>query len=278
MVRGHPLAGADGRRAGRSKRAPGRAASPRSPQPPARQPGDVLTELDCASTRTFANNGRFPNVTFAQADLMAPPASPASFQRVFCMGVLQHLPSPDDGFASLATLVSPGRLPRRRLLPASADRAAPLEVPVAADHATDPLLSASTRSSNASFRPSCRHGRFSAASADAMRPEFLPIVSYSQLGIPDDLNRACRSWTHSTCTRPGMTTRDHSQPCAGGIEGTASLTSTCRMDRMASSAEGGSRPRDSTSTSPPTHDGHRPSRPMLFAMRDRGRHKERGCG
>ena len=70
---------------------------------------DLVTfDYSTAIDQNRENNRRFPNVTFAQGDLMAPPVAPASFDRVFCLGVLQHLPSPDDGFDSLAKLVKPG--------------------------------------------------------------------------------------------------------------------------------------------------------------------------
>ena len=70
---------------------------------------DVVSfDYSTAIDQNHANNGRFTNVTFAQADLLHPPVARESFDRVFCMGVLQHLPSPDEGFSSLAGLVAPG--------------------------------------------------------------------------------------------------------------------------------------------------------------------------
>src|SRR5688572_24286892 len=44
------------------------------------------------------NNGHFPNVSFAQADISHPPYQPGSFDRVICIGVLQHCPSPRKAF------------------------------------------------------------------------------------------------------------------------------------------------------------------------------------
>jgi SAM-dependent methyltransferase len=55
-----------------------------------------------------ANNGRQPNVHFAQADLFAPPFAPRSFDRVLCVGVLQHTPDPAGAFQALAGVVRPG--------------------------------------------------------------------------------------------------------------------------------------------------------------------------
>ncbi len=151
---------------------------------------DLVTfDYSTAIDQNRENNGRFPNVTFAQGDLLAPPVAPASFDRVFCLGVLQHLPSPDDGFASLAKVVKPGgslvvdcyqrtpiallhwkyvlrpitrRMPRDRLY-AIIERGVP------------PLLPAWKGLRRIGGRYATR---------------LLPIVSYSQLGIPDDLNRA----------------------------------------------------------------------------------------
>ena len=53
-------------------------------------------------------NGHFPNVGFAQADIFDLPFAPASFDRVFCHGVLQHTPDPAGGFRKLEELVKPG--------------------------------------------------------------------------------------------------------------------------------------------------------------------------
>lgn len=55
-----------------------------------------------------SNNGHRPNVRFAQADIFAPPFAPGSFDKVLCVGVLQHTPDPARAFAALASLVAPG--------------------------------------------------------------------------------------------------------------------------------------------------------------------------
>ncbi len=55
-----------------------------------------------------ANNGAHAGVRFAQADLFAPPFAPASFDKVLCVGVLQHTPDPARAFARLASLLAPG--------------------------------------------------------------------------------------------------------------------------------------------------------------------------
>lgn len=45
---------------------------------------------------------------FVQADLMALPFSPSTFDVAFSLGVLHHLPDPEEGFRRLAALVKPG--------------------------------------------------------------------------------------------------------------------------------------------------------------------------
>src|SRR6185503_3172671 len=55
-----------------------------------------------------ANNARHANVRFAQADIFAPPFAPGRFDKVLCVGVLQHTPDPPRAFAALAALLAPG--------------------------------------------------------------------------------------------------------------------------------------------------------------------------
>jgi 2-polyprenyl-3-methyl-5-hydroxy-6-metoxy-1,4-benzoquinol methylase len=54
------------------------------------------------------NNARFPNISFAQADVYSPPYERGSFDRVLCIGVLQHCPSPKKAFMSLVPFLKPG--------------------------------------------------------------------------------------------------------------------------------------------------------------------------
>lgn len=54
------------------------------------------------------NNGRFGNISFAQADIYNPPYEHGSFDRVVCIGVLQHCPSPKRAFLSLTRFLRPG--------------------------------------------------------------------------------------------------------------------------------------------------------------------------
>ena len=52
----------------------------------------------------------WPNARFVQADVVAAPFAPASFDVVFSFGVLHHLPDPLRGFRSAFGLVKPGGL------------------------------------------------------------------------------------------------------------------------------------------------------------------------
>src|SRR5437667_2549862 len=57
-----------------------------------------------------ANNGRFPNVAFMQADIFDMPFRHDAFDRVFCHGVLQHTPDPARAFRTLDRVLRPGGL------------------------------------------------------------------------------------------------------------------------------------------------------------------------
>ena len=54
------------------------------------------------------NNRRFKNISYAQADIFHPPYERGSFDRVLCIGVLQHTPSPKKAFMSLTRFLRPG--------------------------------------------------------------------------------------------------------------------------------------------------------------------------
>ncbi|MEW6292612.1 MAG: methyltransferase domain-containing protein [Pseudomonadota bacterium] len=54
------------------------------------------------------NNGRNENLILFQGDIFNIPLELASFDKVFCLGVLQHTPDPAAAFASLARYVRPG--------------------------------------------------------------------------------------------------------------------------------------------------------------------------
>lgn len=57
---------------------------------------------------SYHQNGHFPNVAFAQADILDMPFADKSFDRVFCHGVIQHTPDPAAAFHSLNRVLRPG--------------------------------------------------------------------------------------------------------------------------------------------------------------------------
>ncbi len=65
-------------------------------------------DLSAAVDANYENNGHLPNVTIFQGSIDDIPFPPASFDKVICLGVLQHTPDPDKSFASLAKMVKPG--------------------------------------------------------------------------------------------------------------------------------------------------------------------------
>ena len=55
-----------------------------------------------------ANNGGRPNLRLFQGDIFHLPFQPALFDKVLCLGVLQHTPHPLAAFQSLSRMVKPG--------------------------------------------------------------------------------------------------------------------------------------------------------------------------
>jgi len=67
-------------------------------------------DLSVAVEANRLNVGDHPNYAVAQADILSLPFPSDSFDVVCCLGVLQHLPSPERGIESLWTRVRPGGL------------------------------------------------------------------------------------------------------------------------------------------------------------------------
>ena len=55
-----------------------------------------------------ANHAAAPNLTLFQGDIFAIPVKAQAFDKVLCIGVLQHTPDPERAFKSLATYVRSG--------------------------------------------------------------------------------------------------------------------------------------------------------------------------
>ena len=68
----------------------------------------VSLEYSTAVDANFAANGSRPNVLIIQADLYAMPLREASFDRVVCIGVLQHTPDVARSFRMLVGCLRPG--------------------------------------------------------------------------------------------------------------------------------------------------------------------------
>jgi len=65
-------------------------------------------DYSVAADANARNNGAAPNLLLFQGDIFAIPCPPKSFDRVFCLGVIQHTPNPERAFRSLASRVKPG--------------------------------------------------------------------------------------------------------------------------------------------------------------------------
>lgn len=65
-------------------------------------------DLSDAVEANHANHGHLPNTHIFQASIDAIPFAPGQFDRVLCLGVLQHTPNPAAAFRALAAQVRPG--------------------------------------------------------------------------------------------------------------------------------------------------------------------------
>lgn len=118
----------------------------------------VSFDYSAAVLANLRNNGGHPNLTLFRGDIFNIPFTPESFDRVVCIGVIQHTPDPERAFQSLVRMLRPGgelavdvyRLapvsvlhpkyylrPLRRLIPQAkllnfARRAVPLLLPIKA--------------------------------------------------------------------------------------------------------------------------------------------------
>jgi len=68
----------------------------------------VSVDASRAVEANLANNGAHPKLTLVQSDLYRMPFRPHSFDRVLCLGVLQHTPDVRKAFDTLASFVKPG--------------------------------------------------------------------------------------------------------------------------------------------------------------------------
>lgn len=64
-------------------------------------------DLSRAIDASYENTKQFPNVHLVQGDIYAPPFAAATFDFIYSVGVLHHLPDPERGVQSLVPLVKP---------------------------------------------------------------------------------------------------------------------------------------------------------------------------
>ena len=65
-------------------------------------------DLSNAVDANLTNNGHLSNLNLFQASILDIPVCEAIFDKVICLGVLQHTPDPEKAFFSLARYVKPG--------------------------------------------------------------------------------------------------------------------------------------------------------------------------
>lgn len=145
-------------------------------------------DLSDAVEANAANNGHHPNVHVFQASITDIPFAPGQFDRVLCLGVLQHTPDPSAAFRALAAQVCPGGylaidvyrrdlaalLQWKYLLRPMTKRLPPERLYRMVATVVPRLL------------PAARLARRVAGRVGA---RLLPIAEYSHLGLPDDLVR-----------------------------------------------------------------------------------------
>lgn len=68
----------------------------------------VSVDYSGAVDANFAANGGRSNLLIVQGDLYQLPFRPASFDRVFCLGVLQHTPDVHRSFRAITDMLKPG--------------------------------------------------------------------------------------------------------------------------------------------------------------------------
>jgi SAM-dependent methyltransferase len=136
----------------------------------------------------WANNGQATNLTLFQADILRIPLPESEFDKVICLGVLQHTTNPEESFQSLARQVRVdgelvvdvyrksivSMLQWKYLLRPLTKRMDKTVLYRIVSTLVPPLI-----------RPAAFLRRF----AGRVGTRLLPIVEYSHLGLPPELNR-----------------------------------------------------------------------------------------
>lgn len=148
----------------------------------------VAFDYSVAVDANFRNNGANARLQLMQADIFRIPFRPGQFDKVLCLGVLQHTPDPEQAFRSLCRQVRPGgsivvdvyngalwaRMQWKYLLRPIAKRMDRERLYALVSSGVDRLL------------PLAGWLRRVAGRAGA---RLVPIVEYSHLGLPPELNR-----------------------------------------------------------------------------------------
>jgi SAM-dependent methyltransferase len=145
-------------------------------------------DLSTAVDANMANNGRAENLTLFQASIYEIPFPERHFDKVICLGVLQHTPDPELAFANLSRYVRPGGeividvYPRR------------IRSLIAWKYLLRPITTRLRK--DTLFRLVQRAVRLMLPAAVLLRrvggkfgARILPIVEYSHLGLTRELNR-----------------------------------------------------------------------------------------
>lgn len=145
-------------------------------------------DLSQAVEANHANHGHLPNVHMFQASITDLPFAPGQFDRILCLGVLQHTPNPAASFRALAAQVRPGGflavdvyrkdlaalLQWKYLLRPLTKRVPPERLYAAVASVVPALI------------PIVRVTRAMAGRAGA---RLVPIVEYGHLGLSEERNR-----------------------------------------------------------------------------------------
>lgn len=72
--------------------------------------GAMVVSMDYSSAvdANYSSNGQKDNVLIVQADIYSMPFKTNFFNKLFCIGVLQHTPNPEDAFLNLPKYLKPG--------------------------------------------------------------------------------------------------------------------------------------------------------------------------
>jgi 2-polyprenyl-3-methyl-5-hydroxy-6-metoxy-1,4-benzoquinol methylase len=145
---------------------------------------DYSTAIDS----NYASNGRHSNLCAFQADIFHVPVREVAFDKVLRLGVLQHTPNPSAAFHSIAMRVRRGG---ELVIDVYANRLRSLLHwkyilrPITRNMKKESLYRITSTMVNALLPATVWLRRV----AGSMGARLMPIVEYSHLGFPTDLNR-----------------------------------------------------------------------------------------